>query len=366
MSPTTARGRRPDRRLAEREAGDPVLLGLDRGRRGRDDEGRRLRLRPRLRHGRGVDGDARRGRVPERRAARSDRPKEKIEVLALEATVAASVADKAVAFAPLAKRLADHGLARALALLPRGGPRRRRLLAEGGARGRHRRRAAPAAGSSASRSSSPTRARSTRGRSTPRLDRRWSPPGRKSCASGSRTSLPPEAVRIGCSGWNYAHWRERVYPKGLPPARWLEHYATLFDTVEVNSTFYRLPKREPVARLGRADARRLRVRGQGEPLPDAHQAADRSRPAASSASTSASSRSCARRRWARSSGSCRRPSSATTTGSRRARRAPAGPALLRVPPRRAGSCPRSTSSCARTAPRSSSATTRSARSRRTS
>jgi uncharacterized protein YecE (DUF72 family) len=48
-------------------------------------------------------------------------------------------------------------------------------------------------------------------------------------------------VRIGCSGWNYAHWRERVYPKGLPPSRWLEHYARLFDTVEVNNTFYRLP-----------------------------------------------------------------------------------------------------------------------------
>jgi uncharacterized protein YecE (DUF72 family) len=54
-------------------------------------------------------------------------------------------------------------------------------------------------------------------------------------------------VRIGCSGWNYAHWRERVYPKGLPPRGWLEHYATLFDTVEVNTTFYRLPKRSAVA-----------------------------------------------------------------------------------------------------------------------
>jgi uncharacterized protein YecE (DUF72 family) len=53
-------------------------------------------------------------------------------------------------------------------------------------------------------------------------------------------------VRVGCSGWNYAHWRERVYPKGLPPKRWLEQYATLFDTVEVNSTFYRLPKRSAV------------------------------------------------------------------------------------------------------------------------
>jgi uncharacterized protein YecE (DUF72 family) len=55
-------------------------------------------------------------------------------------------------------------------------------------------------------------------------------------------------VRIGCSGWNYEHWRERVYPKGLPPSRWLEHYATLFDTVEVNATFYRLPLRSSVAR----------------------------------------------------------------------------------------------------------------------
>ncbi|HEX2504744.1 MAG TPA: DUF72 domain-containing protein [Gaiellaceae bacterium] len=55
-----------------------------------------------------------------------------------------------------------------------------------------------------------------------------------------------EDVRIGCSGWNYAHWRERVYPKGLPPRRWLEHYATLFDTVEINTTFYRLPKRSAV------------------------------------------------------------------------------------------------------------------------
>ena len=58
----------------------------------------------------------------------------------------------------------------------------------------------------------------------------------------------PKPVRIGCSGWNYPHWREVVYPKGLPPARWLEHYATLFDTIEVNNTFYRLPKCDSVAR----------------------------------------------------------------------------------------------------------------------
>jgi uncharacterized protein YecE (DUF72 family) len=54
-------------------------------------------------------------------------------------------------------------------------------------------------------------------------------------------------VHIGCSGWNYSDWRERVYPRGLPPRRWLSHYATLFDTVEVNSTFYRLASRDAVA-----------------------------------------------------------------------------------------------------------------------
>jgi uncharacterized protein YecE (DUF72 family) len=55
-------------------------------------------------------------------------------------------------------------------------------------------------------------------------------------------------VRVGCSGWNYADWRRRVYPQGCPPSRWLAHYATLFDTVEVNSTFYRLARPEAVAR----------------------------------------------------------------------------------------------------------------------
>jgi uncharacterized protein YecE (DUF72 family) len=55
-------------------------------------------------------------------------------------------------------------------------------------------------------------------------------------------------VRIGLSGWNYAHWRNGVfYPPRLPASRWLEFYAERFDTVEVNSTFYRLPRRDAVA-----------------------------------------------------------------------------------------------------------------------
>jgi uncharacterized protein YecE (DUF72 family) len=56
------------------------------------------------------------------------------------------------------------------------------------------------------------------------------------------------AVRIGCSGWNYGHWRDVFYPRGLPPSRWLERYAASFDTVELNTTFYRLPSVESVQR----------------------------------------------------------------------------------------------------------------------
>ena len=55
-------------------------------------------------------------------------------------------------------------------------------------------------------------------------------------------------ARIGCSGWNYPHWREVFYPAGLPESRWLEHYATVFDTVEINASFYRLPTRKAAER----------------------------------------------------------------------------------------------------------------------
>jgi uncharacterized protein YecE (DUF72 family) len=55
-------------------------------------------------------------------------------------------------------------------------------------------------------------------------------------------------IRVGCSGWQYADWRERFYPKGCAQRAWLEFYADRFETVEVNSTFYRLPRRDAVAR----------------------------------------------------------------------------------------------------------------------
>jgi uncharacterized protein YecE (DUF72 family) len=55
-------------------------------------------------------------------------------------------------------------------------------------------------------------------------------------------------VRVGCSGWQYKSWRGVLYPPGLGQPRWLERYAEVFDTVEVNSTFYRLASRDAVAR----------------------------------------------------------------------------------------------------------------------
>jgi len=56
-------------------------------------------------------------------------------------------------------------------------------------------------------------------------------------------------IRIGCSGWNYKHWRNGVfYPPRLAPRNWLDFYSRHFDTVEINATFYRLPRTDAVAR----------------------------------------------------------------------------------------------------------------------
>jgi uncharacterized protein YecE (DUF72 family) len=51
-------------------------------------------------------------------------------------------------------------------------------------------------------------------------------------------------IRIGCSGWVYPHWRGRFYPEKLAAKNWFAFYAEHFDTVEINNSFYRLPKAE--------------------------------------------------------------------------------------------------------------------------
>jgi uncharacterized protein YecE (DUF72 family) len=51
-------------------------------------------------------------------------------------------------------------------------------------------------------------------------------------------------IWIGTSGWQYADWRGRFYPRDLPAARWLQHFASVFPTVELNNSFYRLPSED--------------------------------------------------------------------------------------------------------------------------
>lgn len=50
-------------------------------------------------------------------------------------------------------------------------------------------------------------------------------------------------VRIGTSGWSYAHWlKGAFYPRGVYGSKCLDFYAERFPTVEINSTYYRLPR----------------------------------------------------------------------------------------------------------------------------
>src|ERR1700691_1412922 len=49
------------------------------------------------------------------------------------------------------------------------------------------------------------------------------------------------SIRIGTSAFTAAGWEGAFYPAGMKPADFLSYYATKFDTVEVDSTFYRPP-----------------------------------------------------------------------------------------------------------------------------
>jgi uncharacterized protein YecE (DUF72 family) len=46
---------------------------------------------------------------------------------------------------------------------------------------------------------------------------------------------------IGTSGFSYKEWKKNFYPADLPPERFLSHYATRLNGVEIDSTFYRMP-----------------------------------------------------------------------------------------------------------------------------
>jgi len=55
-------------------------------------------------------------------------------------------------------------------------------------------------------------------------------------------------IRVGTSGWSYPSWRGGFYPTGMQPTEFLGFYAERFDTVELNSTGYRLPSEDQFRR----------------------------------------------------------------------------------------------------------------------
>jgi len=69
--------------------------------------------------------------------------------------------------------------------------------------------------------------------------------------ASSEESPEPQRIHVGCSGWQYPAWRGRFYPVGLPTSRWLDFYCGQFNTVELNSTFYRMPSESTAAEWAR-------------------------------------------------------------------------------------------------------------------
>lgn len=58
--------------------------------------------------------------------------------------------------------------------------------------------------------------------------------------------MPGNKYHIGCSGFYYKDWIGKFYPEDLEKKKWLEYYSEYFDTVEINNSFYRMPKESTV------------------------------------------------------------------------------------------------------------------------
>ncbi|HUS06328.1 MAG TPA: DUF72 domain-containing protein [Bryobacteraceae bacterium] len=65
-------------------------------------------------------------------------------------------------------------------------------------------------------------------------------------------------IYIGTSGWNYKHWRGVIYPARFASSKWLGFITTQFDSVEVNTSFYRTPKAETILKWQRETPTHIR------------------------------------------------------------------------------------------------------------
>ncbi len=62
-------------------------------------------------------------------------------------------------------------------------------------------------------------------------------------------------IHVGTSGWNYWHWMRVFYPEDLPRRQWLAYYQSKFNTLELNASFYHLPRSTTFARWGDASSK---------------------------------------------------------------------------------------------------------------
>jgi len=65
-------------------------------------------------------------------------------------------------------------------------------------------------------------------------------------------------IKIGCTGWSYQGWSGTFYPKNLKSSEWLKYYSQIFETTEINSTFYKIPAQEIVRRWNTDTPRHFR------------------------------------------------------------------------------------------------------------
>jgi uncharacterized protein YecE (DUF72 family) len=55
--------------------------------------------------------------------------------------------------------------------------------------------------------------------------------------------LPQLQYYIGCSGWSYSSWQGPFYPRSIENSKWLKYYSKIFNYVEIDSSFYRIPNK---------------------------------------------------------------------------------------------------------------------------
>jgi uncharacterized protein YecE (DUF72 family) len=89
-----------------------------------------------------------------------------------------------------------------------------------------------------------------------------------------------ERIHIGTSGWSYKHWAGHFYPPKLKATEWFSYYTRFFQTAEINTSFYHLPKEQTVinwaakapegfifcAKLSRYITHMKKLKGVEEPL----------------------------------------------------------------------------------------------------